>query len=202
MKNILSKTNRMRKALLKMISDIRCLLGMKEFVLDASEMNSEFLNNFDNIGDYKRVFPSQTRLNVEYPQTRPNLSKGMMDRIDIYAPPVNSFSVSSPCACFSPAKVLTQNAKMTNSFLNEFDTIHLSAKKNSGNQPDNFIYVKYSNGYIRNWDSSQKRHNKISLNECTLDKNDPVSSYFNMHKLNNGEGIKPGSVLMLDLYMS
>ena len=202
MKNILLKTNRMRKALLKLISDICCFFGRKKILLNASEIDSEFLNNFDYIGDYKRVFPSQTRLNVTYTQTKSNSNKGKMDRRDIYAPPVNSFSVSSPGVCFSSTKALAKNIQMTKSFLNVFNIPHLTATNESGDQPENFVYVKKNNGYIENWFSAKKQWNKITLIECALKTNGPSSSYFNMHKLDNGEGKKPGPVILLDLYLS
>lgn len=193
----------MHRVLQNLISDIRRLFGIKNIVLNTSDMDSEFLNNFDNIGDYNRVFPSQTQLNVEFPQTKSNSSKGMMDRRDIYAPSINSFSVSSHQACSSQTKVRSNSYKMKNSFSNEFHPTNFDRRNEPIIQNDNFVYVKRINGYIKNWDLNNKEWNDISPMECTTPENcQSASSYFNMHNLKNEESKKPGSVLLLDLYMS
>ena len=62
----------MRKILQRLNSSLRSLfeglnsfLGTKNIILEAAEIDREFLDNFETIGDYKRVFPFQTQSNVK-----------------------------------------------------------------------------------------------------------------------------------------
>jgi hypothetical protein len=172
------------------------LIGTERVILEASEIDVEFLNNFDHIGDYKRVFPFQTQLNVKYAQTRPNLSNGVSDRRDIYAPPINSFSVSSP-----QIEVVSRKYIMKNVYLENIKTPDITGK--SDTQSDNYIYVKKNNGIVKNWHKDFTKRKATSNKECIKIENCPsTKSYFNMHNLKNEESEKARSVLLLELYMS
>ena len=190
-----------KKSLLSLLEGHYSFFGTKNVILEASEIDSEFLDNFDNIGDYKRVFPFQTQSNVIYSQTKPNLNNGVIGRKDIYAPPINSFSVSSHQSGLQQVEVLSRKYTMKNSYSKDYNTPKFSGK--SDIQSNNYVYVKKNNGYIKNWHTNKTEWSEISVNECVKIENcSSTKTYFNMHNLKNEKSKNTGSVIMLDLYMS
>jgi len=193
----------MRKILLQILSEIINLFGRKKIVVDASDINAELFENFEYIGDYKRVFPIQTPNDVNCAQTGPNLSKEMSNRRDIYAPPINSFPDSSSQVSLPQTEVIYKTHKMKNSFSGCFYAPGPDENNESKIQNNNFVYVKKNKGYIKNWQLNLSEWNDISFKDCfNLENCSPVSTYFNMHNLNNEEKNEPTSVLLIDLYMS
>jgi hypothetical protein len=193
----------MRKILLQILYEIINLFGRKKIVLNASDIDAELLENFEYIGDYKRVLPIQTTHHVNCAQTGPNLSKEMSNRRDIYAPPINSFPDSSSQVCLPQTEVIYKTYKMKNSFSDCFYAPRPDGNNESEIQNNNFVYVKKNKGFIKNWKLNDSLWNDISFKECIdLENNPSVSTYFNMHNLNNEEKNEPTSVLLIDLYMS
>ena len=202
MKDNISK-NSMFKVLFNLKSTVFNLFGRKKILLNPSDISAELLENFDYIGDYKRVFPFQVTHHVNHAQTRPNLSKAMSNRRDIYAPPINSFPDSSTQVCLPQAEVMYKTHKMKNSYSGYFYAPKSDENNDSEMQNNNFVYVKKNKGYIKNWQLNHSEWNDISSRECIDIENCPsVSTYFNMHNLNNEGKNEPASILLIDLYMS
>jgi len=190
------------KNLLNLVDHIYRLIGTENVLLEISEVNKEFLDNFDSIGDYKRVFPFQTQLDVNFTQTkRPNLSTDERYRREFYAPPINSFSVSSPEVGLPQIEVLSGKYTMKNSYLEDFNAPDISGK--SDTKTVNYIYVKKHNGLVKNWNAENNKWKIVSFREFVeIEKSPAIKSFFNMHNLKNEEYEKTGSIILLEIYMS